>query len=904
MTLVVCVAIFKCDSCGYERDVPGKLVGKKAKCPECRENVTIVDDGMAEELAAIFAEDGPVESDQLPEAEEHGFIDLDKVDKDLDLSSEADVVCDECGVVNDSNAPRCLGCGRDIKMMESHMGLEEGDIDVSDLADDPPPQIWDSNFDDEGETASLEEEEDEAVKGTFFAGNPFLNIFSGIVSGLLSFFLAFAMALLAASQTGMHEFLPVLFTTTLVGMAAGTLFFSLQSRIPFALAGPGVALTGVLSFFLGTIYQHMVGLHEPDEIMATLLAAIILTSLIAGFGLWILGMLRAGNLIRFVPIQVIGGVLAGVGVYVVIGALDQIGHLQLDWSHLFLALADYVRRFNPAESLSVMGPSVMFGLILFIGLARHRNALFLLALLFIACGAGYAASIWGDGGTMRSLSYPVTDLLGGVPLVSIKALTGMIADVQWRALADHGLYIGATGCLMALTGVYRLTRMELKHGREVDQSMELRSLGMTNMLVGLCGGMSASVNYGRSAGNHAAGARGALAGVIAGLVVGLGLFFADRIIPFIPRFVPEGLLLFTGLALIRGWGIKARTAFTRRDDLWMLWVAFLTTIIFGMLIGIGFGVALAFLVTVRRSSLGGPVRSVLSGSMHRSNVDRASAQQRVLKEYGDHIHIVRLQGFLFLGSMEELLETLHQRLSDRNLLQVEYVVLDFHLVTGLAAAAEIGFRKLRRLVDEYDIELVIASAPLELEEHLADSHLLVNGGGGFRVFLDLDYAMEWCENRVLDSENLLQLKERPLASMLEPLFPVSAHLPALMKVLKKVHFKRGEVVFRQGDVSDSMYFVESGRLDVELELEDGKLIRLKKVGPGAVVGEMGIYTLTPRSATVRATEKSVLYLMTTEKLEAIEKRAPQLVASIHRYMINLLAERLADANFKVRELMR
>jgi len=91
---------------------------------------------------------------------------------------------------------------------------------------------------------------------------------------------------------------------------------------------------------------------------------------------------------------------------------------------------------------------------------------------------------------------------------------------------------------------------------------------------------------------------------------------------------------------------------------------------------------------------------------------------------------------------------------------------------------------------------------------------------------------------------------------------------------------------------------------VELELEGRKVIRLKKVGPGAVFGEMGIYTLAPRSATVRASEQCTLYLMTTSKLEAIEKRAPQLVMSIHRYMINMLAERLAEANFKVRELMR
>ena len=66
---------------------------------------------------------------------------------------------------------------------------------------------------------------------------------------------------------------------------------------------------------------------------------------------------------------------------------------------------------------------------------------------------------------------------------------------------------------------------------------------------------------------------------------------------------------------------------------------------------------------------------------------------------------------------------------------------------------------------------------------------------------------------------------------------------------------------------------------------------------------MGIYTLAPRSATIRAAEKCVLYRLTLEKLDAIEQRAPVLVTAINRFLINLLSQRLADANAKVRDLM-
>lgn len=293
----------------------------------------------------------------------------------------------------------------------------------------------------------------------------------------------------------------------------------------------------------------------------------------------------------------------------------------------------------------------------------------------------------------------------------------------------------------------------------------------------------------------------------------------------------------------------------------------------------------------------------MTGSTHSSNVDRAPAQQRTLKEVGDHIHILRVQGFLFLGSMEQLIKVVRKRLDDRNQLPVEYLILDFSLVLGFASAASIGFDKLANLVDEYGFELVIANAPLELEDHLEQMGLVGEEEGQFKAFFNLDYALEWCENRVLESESMLVMKEQTLPELLAPVFPEPKYIPALMKVLKRQVVAQGEAVFRQGDQSDTMYFVESGRLDVELELESGKVLRLKKVGPGAVFGEMGIYTLATRSATIRAAEKCVLYSMTLEKLDAIEARAPMLVTAINRYLINLLSSRLVDSNAKVRDLM-
>jgi SulP family sulfate permease len=65
---------------------------------------------------------------------------------------------------------------------------------------------------------------------------------------------------------------------------------------------------------------------------------------------------------------------------------------------------------------------------------------------------------------------------------------------------------------------------------------------------------------------------------------------------------------------------------------------------------------------------------------------------------------------------------------------------------------------------------------------------------------------------------------------------------------------------------------------------------------------MGFYTNAPRSATVQAAERCVLYLLDRKKLALLEKKAPVLATAFNRYLVNVLSERLVTANKKAQEL--
>ncbi len=144
---------------------------------------------------------------------------------------------------------------------------------------------------------------------------------------------------------------------------------------------------------------------------------------------------------------------------------------------------------------------------------------------------------------------------------------------------------------------------------------------------------------------------------------------------------------------------------------------------------------------------------------------------------------------------------------------------------------------------------------------------------------------------------------RNLADLLAPAFPDPALAARLMHWLVRQSVTKGQYVFRQGEPSEAMYFIESGTVNVELDLP-GRSIRLKKMGPGTVFGEMGIYTDAPRSASILATEDCVLYRLTKERLDILQRREPVLVAAVHRFIVGLLSARVAEANVRIGDLLK
>src|SRR5688572_10846201 len=98
----------------------------------------------------------------------------------------------------------------------------------------------------------------------------------------------------------------------LVGAAVITLVASLTSSYPGIVSTPQDSPAPILALMAAAIAHEMTG-APPQQILLTVVAAIMLTAIIVGLFMLLLGRFRLGELIRYIPYPVIGGFLAGTG---------------------------------------------------------------------------------------------------------------------------------------------------------------------------------------------------------------------------------------------------------------------------------------------------------------------------------------------------------------------------------------------------------------------------------------------------------------------------------------------------------------------------------------------------------------------------------------------------------------
>jgi SulP family sulfate permease len=283
------------------------------------------------------------------------------------------------------------------------------------------------------------------------------------------------------------------------------------------------------------------------------------------------------------------------------------------------------------------------------------------------------------------------------------------------------------------------------------------------------------------------------------------------------------------------------------------------------------------------------LHEVAFGETYRSNVDRPPAERAALRTMSERVEVLRVNGFVFFGSANVLLERIRKRVEAG---PVRFMLLDLRRVSGVDSSTVASFVKVTHLAEANGFELVLAGASDPVREQLARGGVVASEGI-VRFEPDLDRGLQRCEEVLLQEAEVEQLSEAG---------PVERMPPGVSAFLERESLPEGTVLIRQDDPPEDVFVLESGRLRVEMRTLDGRM-RLRTLLPGVMVGEVAMYTGVARTADVVAETPVVVLRLRRSAIERMEAERPELAAAVHRWLAATLAERLTDTQRAVEALI-
>ncbi|KHO24731.1 cAMP-activated global transcriptional regulator CRP [Mycolicibacterium setense] len=122
---------------------------------------------------------------------------------------------------------------------------------------------------------------------------------------------------------------------------------------------------------------------------------------------------------------------------------------------------------------------------------------------------------------------------------------------------------------------------------------------------------------------------------------------------------------------------------------------------------------------------------------------------------------------------------------------------------------------------------------------------------------------------------------------------------ALVQQLEPVTFRRGEVVFAEGEPGDTLYIIIAGKVKIGRKSVDGRDSLITLMGPSDMFGELAIFDPGPRTSTVTALTEVKTVVMSRSVLRSWIADRPE----IAEQLLRVLARRLRRTNDNLSDLI-
>lgn len=498
-----------------------------------------------------------------------------------------------------------------------------------------------------------------------------------------------------------------------------------------------------------------IGDDNPKSIVATTMIAFALSSIFTGVAFLLLGLGRLGVLIGFFPRHILVGCIGGVGVFLLETGFEVAGRLEAEAGFQYdLATLKYF--FQSEKMIALWGIPLLLAIVLKIIAGRIHHPLLM---------PGYFLAI-------TPIFYLISVTFLGMPLDKLR-YEGWIFDIGsageapfWRYLTYLDFSQTSIRALWnTMPTMISLTFFSVLHvplnvpalgvslkEDNVDVDRELTGHGISNLIAGCFFTVPNYLCFSNSLLFYRVGGGNVLSGLMLAGATAVILIIGPGAINYLNVSTVGALIFLLGIDLCKEaiWDTIGRVNMWEYLTIWFIIIVMsLADFVIGILAGICLACLFLTIQMARRKS----VRACFDGSIARSTVRRPMTQRKFLEAVGVQTQILKLQGFLFFATINSVEALIRKALDIATWQQkpMRFLVIDFHLVSGIDFSAAEAFTRIQRLLQAKDVVLVFCGLTPDSEVGRALRSVGLWSDCGLRIesFHYLNEALEWTENSYL-----------------------------------------------------------------------------------------------------------------------------------------------------------
>ncbi|KAG6963370.1 hypothetical protein JG688_00008181 [Phytophthora aleatoria] len=759
-------------------------------------------------------------------------------------------------------------------------------------------------------------------------------IMYGIINSILTIPTMYGYAVILFSHKDLEDFMPALSKLVIFSSVVHQVMFTLMSSLPFSIGQVQDAGLIFLSTMATSICDSL-GNDVPLEAKVTTSIIVIgIATASLGVCLVVMGKLKLAALASYLPMPVIGGYLAFIGIFCFYAGLALCTGLVVNDVESMIGV------FDNAHDVLLCVPGVLGGAFLLVVSQRYDNSFILsgailimpVVFFFIMLVGGISMDDARDGGWIDPAKDPAT--------VSELLELFDFNEVHWDQLSKQfGTWIGMI-FIVAFSSCLDIAAIELDMGSKLDFNHELKTVGWSNVVSGLLGGYTGSYIFSQTIFTYRSKTNSRIVGVCV-IISEFAIVLAPvSVMSYVPRFFFAATLIFIAIDLMIEWLLLTYKKMSLREYavLWMTFVAVnLVALDEGMLIGVGIAIVNFLLGYIRLP--------VVSRKPRASGAARTLSERRVLDQKQDAIAYFELSGFLFFGSSVQILDIVQKAVYVRKKLPgveagdaganylgdadmpltphehripliecldgtpainpdavpTEYVVMDFTNVTAMdATAARSAFLILQKYCSNHDIAVVYAGALPTVRKVLVKNEISSEES----FYSSAESALELCEGQLLASASNAKatagrssIHHDEGVSELLQYFTLelddSQVLSTADQFFQKLEVPAGHEFYSFGQPADRFYFLATGciALDHSRSVESNVV----NVLSGSLFGDVDFFGRQQRQAMATATESCVVFEMRRETYEAMQEQNPALYTRIRDVVMQSMATSLSNA---------